>query len=85
MLVIIWIYINKNLFKDKQVNISNWHILPIFLLGVCTCLFMEHVTIYVVILGVFIIVYSKLKKLNINISQIAYSVGTVSNFNLSVG
>lgn len=76
LLVIIWIYINKNLFENVQVNISNWFILPIFLLGVCTCLFMEHVTIYAVILGIFIIIYSKIKKLKINISQIAYSIGT---------
>lgn len=77
LLVLIWICINKDLLENKKVNISNWCIFPIFILGICTCLFMEHVTIYAVLLGIFFIIYSLVKKLKINISQIAYSIGTL--------
>ena len=77
LLVLVWIYINKNLIDNKEVKLSIWWILPIFILGVCTCLFMEHVTIYIVCLSALILIYSYIKKIKININQISYFIGTL--------
>ena len=77
LFTIIWIYLTKNVLEDKEVNISKWWILPIFILGVCTCLFMEHVTIYIVCLSVLTLVYCLIKKIKTNPNQISFFVGNI--------
>lgn len=77
ILVLIWIFINKNLFNDKAITLSKWKVFLMFILGAITCLFMEHVTIYIVITSLFSLIYCYKKKIKININQVIYFIGTL--------
>ena len=78
LIVLLIIYLNKNVFSNEETNISNKWILPLLLLGFCCSLFMEHMTIYNVILSIVIVVYFLIAKKKIIWVNIAYAIGAIA-------
>lgn len=74
---IIWIYLIKDLFENRSIKMSKWWLIPTFLFGVGSCLFMEHVTIYLICLSIFSIVYCLIKKIKLNCNQFSFLIGNV--------
>lgn len=75
--VLILMMINSNLFKNQTVKENNKLIIPLFFCGFCCQLFIEHMTIYNLILAVFIVVYSILRNKKVTYFNLAYLVGTI--------
>lgn len=73
--VLIYIYLNKNIFEGKT-YFSKKSIIPLFALGFIGSLFVEHVTIYNVCLAFACILYTKIKQKKVYLSQIFYMVGS---------
>ena len=64
LLIFTILYIlQKNLISNKKVK--NKEILFVIILGVCSQLFMEHITIYMVIMSLILLIISIKKNLNI--------------------
>lgn len=77
-IVLLYIVLNKNIFNDKIVTIKNILIIPLFLLGFTASLFVEHMTIYNVIISISITIFLiKKKKCNDNKANIAYTIGSL--------
>lgn len=76
LLTLIFIYLNRNIFYGKKVEISPKLIIPLFLMGFINSLFIEHMTIYNLLLALIIVVYQLVKKEK-NISNIFYLVGSI--------
>lgn len=72
------IYKNKSIFQEKRKIISNKWIFPFFLLGFVGTLFMEHLTIYLVALGLFIFIYDFLKNKKMILANAFYLVGSIA-------
>lgn len=77
LLLLFVIYWNKDFFQEKFVNKSNWWIVPFFLIGFAGTLFMEHITIYFVLLGIILVIYGIVKFRKIVYPNIAYFIGTI--------
>lgn len=76
LLILIFIYLNKDIFNNKKANLSNWLVVPMMILGFITSLFMENITIYNLILGVFILIYEYSCSKKINLSNLFYFIGS---------
>ena len=77
LLILIWFYLSRNILDNKEIKLNKFWSIPVLILGICSCLFMEHVTIYAVIIGIVGLIYSYKKKIKINLSQITYLIGTI--------
>ena len=77
LILLVIFYVNRNLFEGKEVTISNRWIVPLFLLGFVGSLFMEHLTIYFVLLGIFILVLCFIQNRKINLSNLFWFLGTI--------
>lgn len=77
LLVLIWVLVNIKLLDNKNIKISKIWIIPSFILGVSTCLFMEHVTLYIIFISFASLIYCLKKKIKININQVTYFIGTL--------
>lgn len=77
LILLVIFYVNRNLFEGKEVTISNRWIVPLFLLGFVGSLFMEHLTIYFVLFGIFILVLCFIKNRKINLSNLFWFLGTI--------
>lgn len=75
---LIFIYFNKNIFKEEKINISNKMIVPFFIMGFSASLFIEHVTIYNLLLSIFSILLIFIKYKKVIISNVSYLFGSVS-------
>lgn len=75
--VLIWIFINKGILNDKCIILNRRRVFSMFVLGVITCLFMEHVTIYIVIASLVSLIYCYKREIKININQVTYFIGTL--------
>ena len=76
-LVLIYVYQNRGLFYDevdKETKIKSFLML---ILGFISCLFIEHVTLYLVVLAIFVIAYKYVKYKHISASSICYFIGCV--------
>lgn len=54
-----------------------WHCVPLLLAGFCSTLFMEHVTIYVVVLAAGVIVYTLIRFRKVFVQQLSFLLGSV--------
>ncbi len=72
------IYKNKSIFQEKREGISNKWIVPFLLLGFIGTLFMEHLTIYLVVLGIFLIALDFFKNKKVVLANIFYFIGTIA-------
>lgn len=77
LLVLIYMYIIRNIFNKEKPNYSKYIVIPMFLIGIATTLFVEHVTIYSVILAIFIIIYTYIKFKKVYPVHIGYLIGTI--------
>ena len=77
LITLIIIYLNKNIFEKQEVNINNKLILPLFILGFCGSLFVEHMTIFNVILSLAIVGYNAIKNKKIIWANVAYGIGAI--------
>ncbi|WP_455493252.1 DUF6056 family protein [Eubacterium sp.] len=77
-LILVYIYYSRSIFENEKPHYAFWHIIPISLLGFASALIVEHVTIYSVLLAIFVIIYSFIKFKKVHISFVSYFVGTIA-------
>lgn len=78
LIVLIIMYLNRNIFFYKEVIISNILIIPLLVLGFCCSLFVEHMTIYNVLLSICIVLYLLIAKKKISWANISYALGSIA-------
>lgn len=71
------IYINRNIFDFKKYELPSKLIVVNLLLGFVVSLFMEHVTIYNILLSILIVFFDKKINKKINKANIAYLIGSI--------
>lgn len=74
------IYINyvKDMYEMEVLNYSNLNVIPLFILGVCNTLIVEHLTIYNVLLALYVIIFVYIKFKKVFVVHLSYLFGTVS-------
>ncbi len=75
-LTLIYVYYIRNIYTDKPKN-SYMLSIPLAILGLGNALIVEHLTIYNVILGIYVIVFTYIKYKKCTVSHFAYLAGTV--------
>ncbi len=78
LLILIFIYLNRDIFSGQKANLSNWLIIPMLILGFIASLFIENLTIYNLVLSIFILTYEYCKSKKINLSNLFYFIGSIS-------
>ena len=79
LLVLIYINYNKNyLYNVKNESISYKGIILYFILGFVASLFMEHLTVYSVLISIFFLILNKIKKKKFSKINISYMIGAIS-------
>lgn len=74
--VFLFIYLNKNLFYEEEKDCL-WKKIVFFIIGFITVLFVEHVTLYVLALGIFSVGYHYFKTKKISWSLVLYLMGAI--------
>ncbi len=77
LLILIFIYLNKDIFNGEKAKLSNWLIVPMMILGFISSLFVENLTIYNLVLSIFILIYEYCKSKKINLSNLFYFIGSI--------
>ncbi|MCC0784426.1 hypothetical protein IR152_15425 [Clostridioides sp. ES-S-0108-01] len=73
--ILIFIYMIKDIFDKNELFYSKQKIIFLFLLSFCNSLIVEHVTIYSILISIFVIIYSYKKFKRIYTAQIIYFIG----------
>lgn len=76
-LVLIYIYIVKNIFNNEKPKYPRYLPILLLILGICNALFVEHITLYSIVLGIFVIMYTYIRFKKIYSAQIAYLLGAI--------
>ena len=76
-LTLIYIYYIKNIYDESQPKQSPLSATPLLILGAANTLIVEHLTLYNVVLAVYVIVFTIIKFKRAYIQHIAYFIGTV--------
>lgn len=76
-LILIYFYLNRKLFSQEEVKFSFKSLFPLLLLGFSVSLIMENITIYNLLLAIFVIVFTYIKQKKIYASQISYFIGSI--------
>ncbi len=76
LLVLLYIYLNKDFFKEEKENYNNWikNVL-MAILGFVSALFVEHVTIYLFLASMFFVIFRFIKNKKIDKRNLFYFVG----------
>lgn len=77
-LTLIYIYYVNNIYGKEKPKNSIAAVLPLLILGFANTLIVEHLTIYNVILAVYVIVFTLIKFKKVYVQHIAYFIGTVA-------
>lgn len=77
LIVLLYIYLNRNIFNKKKIEINNKLIIPLLLLGFVNSLFVEHMTIYNLLLAIVITIYVSKKEKKISIPNLFYAIGSL--------
>lgn len=77
LIVLLYIYLNRNIFNEKKIEISNKLSIPLLLLGFVNSLFVEHMTIYNVLLAIVVTVYVCKKEKKLSIQNLCYTIGSI--------
>ncbi|MGL4848761.1 MAG: DUF6056 family protein [Clostridium sp.] len=77
LLIFIYFIYTKKIFKEEVPVFKNTFIIPLFILGIATTLFVEHVTLYCVAMGIFVIIFTKIRFKKIYATNISYLVGSI--------
>jgi hypothetical protein len=72
-----FIIINKNMFNDKKVTKSPKLVIPLLILGFINSLFVEHMTIYNLILSIVVTIYVSKKENKLSIENTFYMIGSI--------
>lgn len=75
--ILIYIYIVRNIFGEERPKYSKKICIPLLILGICNALFVEHITLYSIILAIFVIVYSYIRFKKIYLAQVSYFIGAI--------
>lgn len=78
VLILLYGLFVRNLFIEDGKKHSNVWAIPMLILGFLTTLIVEHVTILAVIMAVYIIAFNFIKNRKIELSHVAYFVGTIA-------
>lgn len=76
-LILIYIYIVKNIFYNEKPKYPKYLPVLLLILGICNALFVEHITLYSIVLGIFVIIYTYIRFKKIYSAQIAYFLGAI--------
>lgn len=76
-LILIYIYIVKNIFNNERPKYPKYLPILLLILGICNALFVEHITLYSIVLGIFVIIYTYIRFKKIYSAQIAYLLGAI--------
>jgi len=77
VLILVYVFYNRNLFENKYKEYSKLSSILFLILGFSTALFVEHVTLYILFLGLFILLYKYIKFKKISLSSVMYFVGSI--------
>ncbi|MCH5321843.1 MAG: hypothetical protein J1E36_08755, partial [Eubacterium sp.] len=77
-LTLIYIYYVNNIYGEKKPKNSFIAVIPLAILGFANTLIVEHLTIYNVILSIYVIIFTLIKFKKVYIQNIAYFVGTIA-------
>lgn len=77
LLLLIYINYNKNIFKKESLNQNNKLIPLFFIHGFITSLFMEHITVYSIVLSLSILIFSFCKFKKVDFVNLAYFIGAI--------
>ena len=77
LFLLMYINFNKNIFTNKKVEIDNKFIVLFLLLGFANSLFIEHITIYNLLLSIFVVLFIKYKDKKISIPNVSYLIGSL--------
>lgn len=78
LFVLAYIYLNKNMFESKKIELSDRWIIPLLLFGFISCLMVENMTIYIVLLSLFINLYQIVKHKKISLPNVAFLIGSIA-------
>ncbi len=76
-LTLIYIFFVRGIYEENSIKYSPKSILPVFFLGVANTLIVEHLTIYNVVLGIYVLVVAYVRHRKIYVQHVAYSLGTI--------
>ena len=77
LLILIYLNYNKKIILDNKKEYSNKIIIPFFILGASSSLFMENITIYNLLISVFMVVFIKFYKKYFSKINISYCIGCI--------
>lgn len=77
LIVLVYIYINRNVISGDLQSINNKLIIPLFILGFIGSLFIENITIYNIFLCIYILIREYLIRKKISLSNIFYMIGSI--------
>lgn len=75
--ILLYIYYSCGIYEKEPPKYPLWHILPMFVLGFVSSLIVEHITLYSVVLAIFVLVYAIVKFKKVYASFVSYLAGTV--------
>lgn len=76
-LTLIYVYYVRNIYEDVQPRYSKLAIIPLVVLGGLNTLIVEHLTIYNVVLSIYVIIFSICKFKKVYIQHLAYLLGSI--------
>lgn len=77
-LFMLWyFYLNRNIVEEEYQD-AWWKMVLCFALGFIGTLFVEHVTVYLVVLALFMLVYHAIKYKKVKLSHVFFLIGTIS-------
>ena len=77
-LALIYIYYTRRIYDDELPQYPRWHIAAMLLLGFAGAMVVEHITVYSVLLSIYVVVFVLIKFKKVVPSQLAYLIGTVA-------
>ena len=77
-LTLIYIYYVRNIYNEDKPKQSPIAVIPLLLLGAANALIVEHLTLYNVVLAVYVIVFTIIKFKKAYVQHIAYFIGTIA-------
>lgn len=77
LLILMYIAYVYPVLSGKLPEKKYWHAVPLFLLGISVVLFMEHITIYTVVMAFGVIVYTFFKFRKVFIQHISFLAGSI--------
>lgn len=77
-LTLIYIYYVRNIYDENKPKQSPLAAVPLLILGAANALIVEHLTLYNIVLAVYVIVFTMIKFKKAYIQNIAYFIGTIA-------